>query len=295
MTFPIFISRGESEKGLSAFLLIYNYRPFSLSPLDLVFQEMNIMSIDTYFVWKFLSETGSFAENVAQYSSLFCPNLLTQSLRPDTRYLLNNFLLSQSYFLAANYQYRNMYQDLNAWKTMRMNGNNAAYKVQDGVLDLSMGNYTCASCEKIFTTAHGLEVHVRRTHTGSRPFTCDICNKTFGHEVSLDQHRVVHTHERVFSCKQCGKTFKRSSTLATHLLIHSDTRPFPCMYCGKRFHQKSDMKKHTYIHTGKFFLSHTHSLSLSPAPLVLLFHHHFIKPVYKELKVVLCTVPIAKV
>uniref|UniRef100_A0A3Q4ATH6 C2H2-type domain-containing protein n=1 Tax=Mola mola TaxID=94237 RepID=A0A3Q4ATH6_MOLML len=104
---------------------------------------------------------------------------------------------------------------------------------------------------KTFSTPHGLEVHVRRSHSGTRPFECGICGKTFGHAVSLDQHRAVHSQERSFSCKICGKSFKRSSTLSTHLLIHSDTRPYPCQYCGKRFHQKSDMKKHTFIHTGE--------------------------------------------
>ncbi|XP_074654679.1 uncharacterized protein LOC141908493 [Tubulanus polymorphus] len=113
------------------------------------------------------------------------------------------------------------------------------------------GNYECVKCNKMFSTPHGLEVHVRRSHSGKRPFACDICNKTFGHAVSLSQHRAVHSQEKSFQCKQCGKTFKRSSTLSTHLLIHSDTRPYPCQYCGKRFHQKSDMKKHTYIHTGE--------------------------------------------
>lgn len=111
--------------------------------------------------------------------------------------------------------------------------------------------FSCIKCDKMFSTPHGLEVHVRRSHSGKRPFACELCNKTFGHEVSLSQHRAVHTAEKTFECKQCGKTFKRSSTLSTHLLIHSDTRPYPCQYCGKRFHQKSDMKKHTYIHTGK--------------------------------------------
>lgn len=114
------------------------------------------------------------------------------------------------------------------------------------------GSYACTACNKKFTTAHGLEVHVRRSHNGRRPFECDICQKTFGHAVSLSQHRAVHSQDKSFSCKQCGKCFKRSSTLSTHLLIHSDTRPYPCQYCGKRFHQKSDMKKHTYIHTGWF-------------------------------------------
>ncbi|XP_055359865.1 zinc finger protein Gfi-1-like [Betta splendens] len=115
----------------------------------------------------------------------------------------------------------------------------------------SNGSYKCIKCGKVFSTPHGLEVHVRRSHSGTRPFECGICGKTFGHAVSLDQHRAVHSQERSFSCKICGKSFKRSSTLSTHLLIHSDTRPYPCQYCGKRFHQKSDMKKHTFIHTGE--------------------------------------------
>lgn len=46
---------------------------------------------------------------------------------------------------------------------------------------------------KVFSTPHGLEVHVRRSHSGTRPFECGICGKTFGHAVSLDQHRAVHS------------------------------------------------------------------------------------------------------
>ncbi|XP_058493998.1 zinc finger protein Gfi-1-like [Solea solea] len=113
------------------------------------------------------------------------------------------------------------------------------------------GVYKCIKCSKVFSTPHGLEVHVRRSHSGTRPFACEICGKTFGHAVSLEQHKVVHSQERSFDCKICGKSFKRSSTLSTHLLIHTDTRPYPCQFCGKRFHQKSDMKKHTFIHTGE--------------------------------------------
>ncbi|CAB1438375.1 unnamed protein product [Pleuronectes platessa] len=113
------------------------------------------------------------------------------------------------------------------------------------------GAYKCIKCSKVFSTPHGLEVHVRRSHSGTRPFACDMCGKTFGHAVSLEQHKAVHSQERSFDCKICGKSFKRSSTLSTHLLIHTDTRPYPCQYCGKRFHQKSDMKKHTFIHTGE--------------------------------------------
>ena len=183
---------------------------------------------------------------------------LPHMLRPDTKCILNNFLVARNYLLSAQYQPNYSYYQL-----YRRFYNSGFYmKSNKGLpetgLDLSAGgpfgcnsSYECAMCNKPFTTSHGLEVHVRRSHTGSRPFACDVCKKTFGHSVSLDQHRAVHAQERSFSCKQCGKTFKRSSTLSTHLLIHSDTRPYPCQYCGKRFHQKSDMKKHTYIHTGE--------------------------------------------
>ncbi|XP_029355129.1 growth factor independent 1A transcription repressor b isoform X2 [Echeneis naucrates] len=135
-----------------------------------------------------------------------------------------------------------------------LRGKGDAGKAQSELLCSSLilnGAYKCVKCSKVFSTPHGLEVHVRRSHIGTRPFACEICGKTFGHAVSLEQHKAVHSQERSFDCKICGKSFKRSSTLSTHLLIHTDTRPYPCQYCGKRFHQKSDMKKHTFIHTGE--------------------------------------------
>lgn len=55
---------------------------------------------------------------------------------------------------------------------------------------MPMGDvYSCIKCEKMFSTPHGLEVHARRSHNGKRPFACEMCNKTFGHEISLSQHR----------------------------------------------------------------------------------------------------------
>lgn len=47
--------------------------------------------------------------------------------------------------------------------------------------------------QKVFSTSHGLEVHVRRSHSGTRPFGCNVCRKTFGHAVSLEQHMNVHS------------------------------------------------------------------------------------------------------
>ncbi|KAL3848123.1 hypothetical protein ACJMK2_019001 [Sinanodonta woodiana] len=183
------------------------------------------------------------SESHIMYSAY--PNATT--LKPDALYLLQSFLLSQSYFLGQTAAYKFFTHNRHV---AQFQYSQQLLKHQEETEDIS-GNFECGKCQKRFCTPHGLEVHVRRTHIGTRPYACDVCNKTFGHSISLEQHRVVHNQERIFSCKQCGKRFKRSSTLSTHLLIHSDTRPYPCPYCGKRFHQKSDMKKHTYIHTGE--------------------------------------------
>ncbi|NXY92458.1 GFI1B protein, partial [Alcedo cyanopectus] len=56
-----------------------------------------------------------------------------------------------------------------------------------------METYHCLKCNKVFSTPHGLEVHVRRSHSGTRPFACEVCGKTFGHAVSLEQHTHIHS------------------------------------------------------------------------------------------------------
>lgn len=63
----------------------------------------------------------------------------------------------------------------------------------------SSADFSCVKCEKMFSTPHGLEVHARRSHNGKRPFACDVCNKTFGHEISLNQHRSVFCSRSVCS------------------------------------------------------------------------------------------------
>lgn len=151
------------------------------------------------------ADDSSAFERLQQYSRFWYPHLLMESMKPDARLLWNNFLLSQSFFMTPNYPFRQLITipDVYKYRTLAAD----ILKPQVGVLDLSLGNYSCPSCHKVFSTAHGLEVHVRRSHTGSRHFTCDICDKTFGHAVSLDQHRSMHAQDRTFSCKQCGTIF----------------------------------------------------------------------------------------
>jgi uncharacterized Zn-finger protein len=49
-----------------------------------------------------------------------------------------------------------------------------------------------------------LEVH-RKSHSGARDYTCDICGKSFAVKQGLTYHMMSHSGERPHCCQVCGK------------------------------------------------------------------------------------------
>ena len=54
--------------------------------------------------------------------------------------------------------------------------------------------------------------------SGERPYMCQVpgCNKRFTEYSSLYKHHVVHTHNKPYTCNICDKTYRQTSTLANH-------------------------------------------------------------------------------
>ncbi|XP_012275525.1 B-cell lymphoma/leukemia 11A [Orussus abietinus] len=79
-------------------------------------------------------------------------------------------------------------------------------------------NDTCEFCGKVFKNCSNLTVH-RRSHTGEKPYKCDLCTYACAQSSKLTRH--MKTHGRVgkdtYKCRFCEMPFSVPSTLEKHM------------------------------------------------------------------------------
>jgi uncharacterized Zn-finger protein len=76
-------------------------------------------------------------------------------------------------------------------------------------------------CHKAFSTKGNLVAH-KRTHTGYRPFECDVCNinKRFSQSGHLTEHKRTHTGEKPYECDPGDLDTRKSTGTSCQIEIH---------------------------------------------------------------------------
>jgi len=79
-------------------------------------------------------------------------------------------------------------------------------------------NDTCEYCGKVFKNCSNLTVH-RRSHTGEKPYKCELCAYACAQSSKLTRHMKTHGRggNEAFRCRYCSMPFSVASTLEKHM------------------------------------------------------------------------------
>lgn len=93
----------------------------------------------------------------------------------------------------------------------------------------SYGTFPCKECDRVFYVKGTLSQHIGRDHLKLRNKKCDQCDATFFSGAQLNLHMISHTGIRPYGCDLCESRFNTAGALKAHKEgIHTELRPAKC-------------------------------------------------------------------
>lgn len=115
------------------------------------------------------------------------------------------------------------------------------------VLFSTKAPFTCEVCEETFGSFDDFHEHGVKVH---RRFICSYCGKVFTSRPNRERHVRYHTGEKPYKCDLCTASFLRGDDLKYHRTTkHADIKPFTCGACQASFSLPKDLEKHLKIYS----------------------------------------------
>ena len=109
-------------------------------------------------------------------------------------------------------------------------------------------------------TCLSLTMH-KRAHTGEKPYSCDICEREFGHMNNLITHKGRHAGEKPYACTICEKQFASMRIIIQHRTLHVGEK---CAICEKKFGEKSQLSIQEHIlEKNRMYVTHVEKTLLT--------------------------------
>ena len=156
--------------------------------------------------------------------------------------------------------------------------------------------YTCSICAKICRDVVDWKRH-ELTHSNERPFSCELCGKTYKAERLLKEHVAGHTaiidcefclikvegtdnykehvktsHQEKIGCTICKMTFMGQKRLENHMRIHSTEKQFVCEVCGVSYPFQKSLQNHMLLVHKEIGTNHDKVFFLYPSRSLFQFH-----------------------
>jgi KRAB domain-containing zinc finger protein len=105
-------------------------------------------------------------------------------------------------------------------------------------------------CDRRFSLNSSMKRHAW-THTGERPFKCEVCDWQFCKSSRMKRHYRIHTGEKPYNCMVCNLKFVTKCYLRVHIPTHTGDKPYKCGICCKQFSQRGVLNIHVCVHNGE--------------------------------------------